>query len=283
MVAPLYGTPSKPWGVSERPGIGDEQCPSQRLRPETDGVIRIPLIKPSAEYPRAGEGDFIRLRDGRLLFVYSRFLHSGSDFAAAGLVGRYSSDGGLTWTQDDVVVVPNEGEMNTMSVSLLRLKSDRIALFYLRKNSLSDCRLYMRTSSDEARTWSKPKLCIPDAGYYVVNNDRVVQLSSGRLVAPAASPPDRQFRFIPGKGDMIEPAREEAMCFLSDDQGRKWRRSRSVVKLPVEGRWGLEEPAIVELEDGRLWMLCRTHEGCQYQSFSNATGVTLGCRPRRPC
>ena len=52
------------------------------------------------------------------------------------------------------MVVPNEGKMNTMSVSLLRLESGRIALFYLRKNSLSDCRLYMRTSSDEAKTWS---------------------------------------------------------------------------------------------------------------------------------
>lgn len=38
------------------------------------------------------------------------------------------------WSKDDTEVVPNEGAMNVMSVSLLRLQDDSIALFYLRKN-----------------------------------------------------------------------------------------------------------------------------------------------------
>jgi len=205
---------------------------AQSPRPDADGVIRIPLLKPSAENPRNGEGDFIQLADGRLVFVYSRFLESGSDFAASDLAARFSSDQGLTWTSEDKVVVPNEGKMNTMSASLLRLQSGRIALFYLRKHSLADCRLYMRVSTDESETWSEPTLCIPDAGYYVVNNDRVVQLPNGRLVVPAASPAEREFRYIDGNSDRIHPSREEAMCYLSDDEGRTWRRSRSVVKPP---------------------------------------------------
>ena len=38
----------------------------------------------------------------------------------------------------------------------------------------------------KAARWSKAVRCIPAPGYFVLNNDRVVQLSTGRLVLPAA-------------------------------------------------------------------------------------------------
>ena len=54
---------------------------------------------------------------------------------------------------------------------------------------MSDCRPYARFSDDETRTWSEPIACIPeeDGGYYVLNNDRVVQLKSGRIILPVAN------------------------------------------------------------------------------------------------
>ncbi len=53
---------------------------------------------------------------------------------------------------------------------------------------MTDCRPYLRTSTDEAQTWSAPVQIVPDrdADYDVVNNDRVVQLANGRIVVPAA-------------------------------------------------------------------------------------------------
>ena len=41
-----------------------------------------------------------------------------------------------------------------MSVSLLRLQNNYIALFYLRKNSTENCIPMMRISKDEAKSWS---------------------------------------------------------------------------------------------------------------------------------
>ena len=75
-----------------------------------------------------------------------------------------------------------------MSVSLLRLRNGQLALSYLRKNSLVDCRPYMRFSTDEAKSWSNPIEIIPDSqlGYYVQNNDRLIQTANGRLIAPVA-------------------------------------------------------------------------------------------------
>src|SRR5690606_15309150 len=141
-------------------------------------------INPGPENPRNSEGDFIELKDGRILYVYSRFFGgSASDHAPAQLMGRYSSDGGKTWTQKDQIIVDKEGDMNVMSVSLLRLQNGNIALFYARKNSLDDCLPIMRISKDEGKTWSEPTTCIQDRkGYFVVNNDRVIQLKGGSIV-----------------------------------------------------------------------------------------------------
>ncbi|MBA7571657.1 hypothetical protein ES708_13423 [subsurface metagenome] len=90
-------------------------------------------LEPQQGNPRNSEGDFIQLKDGRILFIYTHFTGGSGDHACAYLAGRYSSDGGKTWTKEDVIILPNEGGMNIMSVSLLRLNNGELALFYLRK------------------------------------------------------------------------------------------------------------------------------------------------------
>ena len=156
--------------------------------------------------------------------------------------------------------------MNAMSVSLLRLKDGRVALFYLVKNSTTDCRTYVRFSSDEAKTWSGPKLCMPQEGYFVVNNNRAVQLESGRIILPAAQH-DRT-KDKPGFH------RGVATCFYSDDAGETWKRSQSALEAPPASRSGLQEPLVVELKDRRLMMLCRTDQGSQFRSWSDDAGDT---------
>ena len=66
------------------------------------------------------------------------------------------------------------------------------------------------------------------------------------------------------------------MCYLSDDGGTAWRRGESVLtgaqadRKPVM----LQEPGVVELEDGQLMMFCRTDQARQYVSFSEDSGMT---------
>src|SRR5690606_29086198 len=73
-------------------------------------------LNPGEDNPRNSEGDFVTLQDGRIMFVYSKYVgDSSSDHAPASLAARYSSDGGLTWTSEDEIIVPNEGGMNVMS------------------------------------------------------------------------------------------------------------------------------------------------------------------------
>jgi len=229
-------------------------------------MIKIPLLPPSDDNPRNSEGDFIQLADGTILFVYSHFTGGTADHATAHLAGRCSNDGGLTWTGEDAVVLPNEGGMNVMSVTLRRLPAGEVALFYARKNSVEDCRPCVRLSTDEAQTWGPPTCLIDEVGYYVLNNDRVTQLRNGRLVAPVA---------LHNRPGWDEPDWAGVIsCCLSDDNGRTWRRSSDELtgKSSAGERVVLQEPGVVELKDGRLMMFCRTRSGCQYVSYSSDAG-----------
>ncbi len=243
---------------------------SESLSGPEDPVSRIRLLPPGPGNPRNSEGDFIKLDDGRMMFIYSHFTDGAGDFAQAYLAARFSNDDGKTWTDKDVMVVSNEGKTNIMSVSLLRLKNNAIGLFYLRKNSDTDCRLYMRVSKDEGNTWSKPVLCFKDqVGYYVVNNDRIVELSDGRLIAPAA------LHNTPRQNRTENSA--AILCYYSDNSGKTWKRSKSVIR---NKEVILQEPGVVELKDGRLMMFCRTNAGTQYISFSEDQGDTwTDCKP----
>ena len=233
------------------------------------GPRKVLALPPSTGNPRNSEGDFIRLKDGRLMFAYTRFSGGGGDHDRASIVARVSSDDGRTWAAEDVEIVANEGGWNVMSVSLLRLQNGTVALFYIRKNSLSDCRPCMRISTDEGQTWSEPTVCITDeVGYYVLNNDRAVQLKSGRLVLPVA---------LHNKSSYPKPDWSgHIMCYLSDNNGKSWRRSKSVMTATDKAgkRLIAQEPGVVELKDGRLMMFVRSNAGSQLISFSDDSAET---------
>jgi len=237
-------------------------------RAETPPPIETVLKLPPAEgHPRNSEGDFVALQDGRLLFVYSHFTGGGGDHDRAFLAGRSSSDGGKTWTDRDEVIVEREGDWNVMSVLLLRLKSGAIGLFYLRKNSLTDCRPLLRLSTDEAKTWSQPIECITDKiGYYVLNNDRAEQLSSGRLVLPVCHHANEGGKF---------DSAGTILCYLSDDDGQTWRRSKTERQAMKDGkRLIAQEPLVIERKDKSLLLLARSNESSQLQSHSTDGGDT---------
>ena len=231
-------------------------------------------LRPGPGNPRNSEGAFLELKDGRLLFVYSKYIgESGSDDAPCCLAALYSADSGETWTDGGTVVMPEEhGVSNVMSVSLMRMQNGDVGLFYLIRHGAEDMRLHLRRSSDEGKTWGEAVCCIPAPGYFVTNNDRVVRLSNGRLIIPAA------FHRRKGEGrDGFRPLDMRAVTYfyLSDDDGATWRESRNGCVLPYSRTTaGMQEPGLVELANGALFAWARTDVGCQYGMFSADGGET---------
>lgn len=236
-------------------------CSTFQLKSQDNNGKEIVLrLTPSADNPRNSEGDFIKLNGGQILFIYTRFYGGSGDHSQALLASRISTDKGKTWSKEDKIELSNEGNLNVMSVSLMRLADGRIALFYLRKNSDVDCIPYMRISTDEAQTWGDAVRCIETDGYHVLNNSRVIQLKSGRIIMPVA------LHGSTGKGIT---AKADILCYFSDDAGKTWQKSQTVANPE---NIVLQEPGVVELKNGSIMLYCRTDAGFQYFSKSNNSG-----------
>ncbi len=225
-------------------------------------------IDPHKDAPRNSEGDIIKLSDGRLALVYTKFSGGTQDESEAHLAMRTSADGGKTWTTD-TVALPNEGGRNVMSVSLVPSRDSGIMLFYLRKDtSHTSCTMFVRRSYDDLKTLSEPVVVTTLPGYHVVNNDRVLRLKSGRLLVPSALHTDFETtisKFSP-KAAMI--------VYYSDDDGRTWNKDSSPVPPLPERELVLQEPGLVELSDGTVLMYIRTGHGYQYFSESSDQGIS---------
>ncbi|MGB9641934.1 MAG: sialidase family protein [Candidatus Ratteibacteria bacterium] len=237
-------------------------------------VLELPPIGNNA---RNSEASFITLKSGRIIFAWSKFFGSHSDFGEAVLATKYSDDDGQTWSKDDRILIEKEGTTNVMSPSFLRLQDGRIVIVYLRKDGKKSCMPYFRTSDDELKTLSDPVSIAHESGYYVVNNDRMIQAKCGRIIVPAAlhryrgpsvlMPGEEPKTFLASPGIIL--------FFLSDNNGKQWVESLTNYYKCFPSGHGLQEPGVIELNDGRLWSWTRPGtEGRQWESFSDDIGQT---------
>lgn len=104
-------------------------------------------------------------------------------------------------------------------------------------------------------------LITPEEGYYVMNNARVIQLRSGRILCPTA--------FTSQVWTQSENFR--TVIYYSDDDGRTWRRGRGLVSCPKRGAM---EPGLLELDDGRVLQIIRTQLGQIWHCHSSDGGDT---------
>lgn len=215
-----------------------------------DGFSR-DVFPASKSNPRYSEGAVAVLRDGSLLYATTEFQGSGSDFARARIVARKSVDGGQNW-DDARILQENVGKRNVMSVSWLRPSPPQrdqhpLLMFYLQKDGFKDLHVFVRESNDEGQEFGPARPVTSQPGYHVMNNDRVVRLSTGRLLCPIAS-----------TADVEQENQFRSSCVISDDGGKTWRHGRGSVDQPKRGAM---EPEVIELEDGRVLMIVRTQLG----------------------
>ena len=222
---------------------------------------------------RNGEGSFLRLKDGRILYAYTKYYGEGYDDShQAYIAACYSSDEGETWSEPEMFFDKAEDDMNIMSVSLLRMENGDLGFFYGQKIMLDGyhvARPVLRRSSDEGKTFSEP-LVIIESGYNVGINDRVTRLKNGRIIFVSADYGNCTYEEGVYKFDLSGVLE----VYYSDDDGRSFQKSPISIASSLNTPYGFTESGIFELPDGRLWLYARTGYGYQYQSFSFDGGVT---------
>lgn len=216
---------------------------------------------PTSDNARNSEGSFIRIPDGGIMFAYSRYSSAdSSDNACCDIAAIYSYDEGESWSEPVIIAAAKEyGIDNIMSVSAIYQKDGSIGIYYIVKEKDSSSTIGRALSRDgKSFTLSRCKLNAQKA-YYILNNDRLIRLKDGRLAMPLA-----QHMYQPVEGHAI------SVVMLSDDDGASFYQTTVKATLPSlkERDYGMQEPGLIQLEDGTLWLWARTSRGAQYEVYS---------------
>lgn len=225
----------------------------------------------SDTYPRNMGADIIELADGRLFLAFSQWYTGTHDTDDSRMMGVLSDDGGRNWSEPFRVAMPF-GPVKTLRMpSMMRRRDGRIVMLMRCRTAPTEAWVGMTCCADESAighdesAWPTPvRVSPPPPGRHIALNNRLIRLSTGRLLLAVSSP-------WPWDREDVKGQDIRAWCLLSDDDAETWRVSRTILAGP--GR-GAMEPYVVERRDGDLLMLVRTDAGCQYRSISRDKGET---------
>ena len=227
----------------------------------------------SEQSGRNSEGSFLRAPNGDILFAYSHFSTGlGDDDDPCDIALIRSRDEGETWSAPEIIARASDfGVKNIMSVSGMTLKDGSLCFFFIVKED-SDGSSHLGRAVSQDGVHFTPMTCSfkrVQRGYYVFNNDRFIRLSDGRIAAAAAkyscARTQEEDEYCLSSESYAMP-----VCFVSDDEGASFTATKA--RIAVSGRLaqaqGMEEPGIIELKNGVIWLWARTMLCYQYQCFS---------------
>lgn len=233
-------------------------------------------LPPGPGNPRNSEGAFLRGRHGELLFAYSRYrADSNHDHAPCDIALITSEDEGEHWSEPRLIARAQDfGTQNIMSVSAMPCLNGDLAFYFLIKENDFTTTLGRTVSYDGIHFTAERCDCRFPPAYYVVNNDRLVRLADGRIVAPASYITAEQNRNSI-RCPMI------ATFLISSDDGKTFRKTEweGTTSDPVNERYGLQETGIYQRTDGEIYIWARTGYGCQYE-WSSSDALVSFTAPR---
>jgi hypothetical protein len=216
----------------------------------------------------------VRLENGELRHYDYGFdptpeIHHYPDFLATSYI--FSRDQGFTW--ESKPVPPGQlgaDARSPVSGEYLRLQTKSDGVYVIKTKGGIDGEWTMR------RVWETPI-----RGPELNLTRSLVFIHNGRR---ALSPWSTMRRFGPD-------FRYQVGTLYSDDDGETWQHS-NLIEAPAHEpnerdksvRWqnGATEPTVIDLKDGRVWMLIRTSLDYHYQAFSADGGATWGAPEPSP-
>ena len=226
----------------------------------------------------------VTLPDGRILALSITTVGRRQTMFA-----RYSGDDGRSWTDKQRLFDFPEHLGGFGYFDALTDRDGEVHIFYLNDGNTGGV---IPKSADDPPVRSGPVLDI----WYVRSRQRrkqwdepkriwtgragdllsVVQLRSGRLLLPICYMTERSWA---NRGNGFQAftyvGQFDTSAIYSDDGGQTWQQSPDVLTVPVPdlSTLGGIEPVVIELKDGRVWMLIRTQMGRFYESYSSDGGT----------
>ena len=218
-------------------------------------------------------------RDGALE-IYS-ITKPASDSVSA----MRSADGGLTWGEPRIAFqLPGRAYY---AIAVLEAHDGALhAVYHILGDGPGGYRgrlyeVWHTRRAPGAAAWSEPRRVVP--GYVGSINGFIQLAKSDRLVlAVARAVPKRERPPVQGP----DYGWNDTFVYFSDDAGATWQQSPDPLSLALATanvtRYGAIEPALLELRDGRIWMLVRDRGGRLWQSYSSNGGERWAVLERSP-
>lgn len=225
----------------------------------------------------------VLLADGRLLGL------SVSVDRPQEMLGRYSSDDGATWGSPVRLFTLPEHVGAFGYFDAFTDRDGKVHIFFLndgnnggvlpklanepqvRPSRVLD--IWQVMSDAKASTWGEAaRIWSGSAGDLL----SCIQLKSGRILLPISYKTSRSWR---NRGEGFKEftyfGSYSSSAIYSDDGGKTWKQSPDELSIPTPdlSAIGGVEPSVIELKDGRVWMLIRTQMGRFYESYSRDGGI----------
>jgi len=224
----------------------------------------------------------VQLPDGTFVAF---FVHDAKGIQE--VVTRRSNDNAKTWSPLGSLLQLPKDPGNWAGPEALVDKKGEIHLFFLNDAHTGVIRtgedqrpkigrmgqkrldIWHTKSINGRKSWQSPKLIWQ--GYTGALNS-VIQLEGGRILLPFSFLTQRRWS---SRGDGLDSftfmGQYDCTVVYSDDDGMSWKLSTPDLRVQVPdivSAYGAVEPVILEMKDGRVWMLIRTQMGRFYESFS---------------
>ena len=206
-----------------------------------------------------------KLVDGAVMSVYSAMNPYGP-MGSTWIAYRITRDAGGSWSPAQRIV--QHPECKACHPSVLVTRDGVIHVFYLgfKQHKWKDGNptpedqsdVWTLQSHDGGKTWTHRQMIFK--GYSGATNG-AVETRGGHIVVPFS-------HYVSNPGRLV------GRTVVSSDGGKTWRLSDTLDIGRAGDHDGAVEPAVIELKDGRLWMLIRTTRGQFWQSFSADGGMT---------
>ena len=182
-----------------------------------------------------------------------------------------STDDGATWS-DPEVLAPTGMQAN------LTVTGGRVILHYLEHRHNSDSTIWQRLSDDGGAAWSDAVRI--DTGHpYSFTTNNGIALGDGTLICPYSW--ERRAEAVADPGRAQSEMDAVSSVLRSTDNGESWEPGGDVHlsydetdKADPQAIYGVDEPAVIQLSSGDVYMLCRTGLSHLYQAISADRGRT---------
>ena len=210
----------------------------------------------NAPTPSAHASTLVKMDNGEILAAWFGGKHEKNDDVDI----WYSRRNSKGWSKPERITAAED--IPHWNPVLYKKEDGTVVLFFKVGKEIADWQTYYVTSTDNARTWSKPvELVVGDVsgGRGPVKN-KAIRLQSGRILAPTSCEKNKDWK---------------AFVDYSDDDMKTWERTEFVERPKRYGRVvGMIQPTLWESEPDKVHMLLRTNAHFIYRSDSVDGGKT---------